>query len=208
MDLNGKKTNNDINGFINKEKQMQAIKAFNIYVEKLILKLKPVVLATDEITEKEYDNVYSLIRKFVIPGNPKLIVSFFKSLIFDDYYDYIKNKDDSLFSVGAVMNEYKNIFNKLKNKDATNGMNEIGSFLDGKIVKGNNKKITKENIEKQIKKLSSQEGENIFISKKDTIEIELNKCRTKWDSIEEKEKNEVWKILQAMSVLVKKHIYN
>lgn len=196
------------NNYEQSKKKVQAIKAFNIYVEKLILMLKPIILVLDEITEKEYDTVSSLIKNFVIPGNPKIIVSFFKTLIFDDYYDYIKNEDDSLFSISSIMNEYKNVFNKLKNKDAKDGMNEIGNFLEGKLVKKDNSKISKKKIEKQINKLGSGEGEKLFISKKTIIEININKCRAKWDSTEQEYKKDVWKLLQVMGSLIKNYIYN
>lgn len=183
-------------------KTTQAIKAFNLQVEKLLIKLKPVVLSTDEISENDYNDAEMLIRQFVIPGDPILFVHFFKVLIFDDYHNYIKNEDDSLFSIEAVMREYKNIFKKLRENGTKSGVYKIGEIIIKGLKKDKNK------VENDLKKIENGEGEKLFLAKKKKIDGGIKKCRETWDSLDKQDKRDVWNSLKAMSVLIEKYIYN
>jgi Fe2+ transport system protein B len=188
------------------EKTKEAIDAFNIYTLRLINLLKPIILATNEIKDDEFNSVEKLIKTFIMPGNPKLIVSLLKKLIFDNYGNFIDQKDDSLFSYNGIMAEYKNIFNLLKDEKIEKDIGKIGQILINKCV--GTRTITKQDIDKQINKINTGEGEENLIKKKDKIKKELDKCRSIWDNLDTQKREEIWKYLKSLNVLTKKYLNN
>lgn len=183
----------------------QAIDSFNIQIQKLLIKIKGIIMATGEIKNEDYDMVLSLIKNFVIPGHPTIFVKFFKSIVFDNYYNFIKKRDDSLFSMESVMSEYKKIFQKLKTNGTNENINKIGNIILN--VKSDKKNEIQTQMDK-FNKMDDKECEKIFLEKNKVIKEGINKSRNAWDSLNNESKKEIWDTLNVMCILIQKYIFN